>query len=691
MMKLPRRSPSLQAVPLGLILAVFLAAAQAPAQSEPAPAPPPFLTPILPLDQVRIGMKGYGRSVFHGTTIEPFAVEVVSVMRDFGPNRGVIWIRCPDERMQKSGPVAGMSGSPVYLWSEGEPQQELGKGGRLVGAAAFGFNATKDCYFGVQPIELMLDVASRADEQGAIAGRPTAGASAGAPPGYAAATISRLLQAAAASGLTPDKTWRAQSLLRLVASPATAGTAPGRSPQAFPLADSVPGPIASAGQIQPMALPVAVASPSIAQALAPLMQPLGMIPVVGPSTANPGGLGFGAASTPPLVGRPPPEWHAETARLEPGSVLTIPLAFGDMDLAAIGTATDVLPDGRVLGFGHAMSGEGEAALPMAAGYVHVVIPSIVSSFKLGGSTTLQGAIVRDEKSAVVGTPAGRFATAPVQITVNAPRQPQAVYHYQVVHHKQLTPVVAAVVALQSLTAVSNLPDENTVRLRGSIRFSGDRTLHMDSLLAGTNGLGVVAELLPLMAVMMQNPHESLSLESIDLTADVEDTVRVAFIVSAQLDRAEVEPGDTVAITLQIYPYAKPPVRQRIDFTIPQGLPDGDYTLTISDAPNYAKLLFDTHPHLLTSTNANDLYESVQKLLSIPGDSLYATLELPEGGLALGRQELPRLPSSRRALIDTPTNTRPVPYTESVHKAVPTDWVLQGRTEFTITVKKSPAR
>ncbi len=684
MMKPPRRSPSLQAVPLGLILAVFLAAAHAPAQSEPAP--PPFLTPILPLDQVRIGMKGYGRSVFHGTTIEPFAVEVVSVMRDFGPNRGVIWIRCPDERMQKSGPVAGMSGSPVYLWSDDEPQ-ELGEGGRLVGAAAFGFNATKDCYFGVQPIELMLDVASRAGEQGAIAGRPTPAA--GAPPGYAAATISRFLQAAAASGLTPDKTWRAQSLLRLVASPA-AGTAPDRSPQATPF-DSVPGPIASAGQIQPMALPVAVASPSIAQVLAPLMRPLGMIPVAGPSTASPSGLGFGATSSPPLVGRPPPEWHAETARLEPGSVLSIPLAFGDMDLAAIGTATDVLPDGRVLGFGHAMSGEGEAALPMATGYVHVVIPSIISSFKLGGSTALQGAIVRDEKSAVVGTPAGRFATAPVQITVNAPRQPQAIYRYQVVHHKQLTPVVAAVVALQSLTAVSNLPDENTVRLRGSIGFSGGRTLHMDSLLAGTSGLGVVAELLPLMAVMMQNPHESLSLESIDLTADVEDTVRVGFIVAAQLDRAEVEPGDTVAITLQIYPYAKPPVRQRIDFTIPQGLPDGDYTLTICDAPNYAKLLFDTHPHLLTSTNANDLYESVQKLLSIPGDSLYATLELPEGGLALGRQELPRLPSSRRALIDTPTNTRPVPYTESVHKEVPTDWVLQGRTEFTITVKKSPAR
>ena len=72
-------------------------------------------TPILPFDQVRVGMKGYGLTVFHGIAIEPFAVEVVSVMRDFAPKKGVVWVRCPDERMQLTGPVEGMSGSPGSL------------------------------------------------------------------------------------------------------------------------------------------------------------------------------------------------------------------------------------------------------------------------------------------------------------------------------------------------------------------------------------------------------------------------------------------------------------------------------------------------------------------------------------------------------------------------------------------------
>jgi len=67
------------------------AAARVRAQAIVAPAKP---QPILGIRDVRIGMTGYGLTVFHGTKIEPFAVEVVSVMHDFGPKQGVIWIKC---------------------------------------------------------------------------------------------------------------------------------------------------------------------------------------------------------------------------------------------------------------------------------------------------------------------------------------------------------------------------------------------------------------------------------------------------------------------------------------------------------------------------------------------------------------------------------------------------------------------
>ncbi|HZL18258.1 MAG TPA: hypothetical protein VFG23_10970, partial [Polyangia bacterium] len=71
--------------------------------------PPPA---IMPLADVRPGMVGQALTVFQGTKPEPFKVRVISVMRNFLPKQDVILIRAEDPRVEFSGIVAGMSGSP---------------------------------------------------------------------------------------------------------------------------------------------------------------------------------------------------------------------------------------------------------------------------------------------------------------------------------------------------------------------------------------------------------------------------------------------------------------------------------------------------------------------------------------------------------------------------------------------------
>jgi len=104
------------------------------------------------VDEVKPGMKGYGLTVFLGTKIEKFDVEVVSVMRNFNPKRDAILIRCFGETMEHTGSVAGMSGSPIFLKDDqGRP--------RMIGAFAYGWPMAKDPIAGVQPIEYMLQLA----------------------------------------------------------------------------------------------------------------------------------------------------------------------------------------------------------------------------------------------------------------------------------------------------------------------------------------------------------------------------------------------------------------------------------------------------------------------------------------------------------------------------------------------------
>ena len=155
-----KRIALLKTVQCSLVLTVMAALLSAMAPAAWA-APPKEAQPIFKVDEVEVGMKGYGMTVFHGTEIEPFAVEVVTINANETPNRAVIWARCTDERMINTGPVQGMSGSPVYLWAEGE-EQVLGKGGKLIGAFAFGYANTNECVIGIQPIEYMREVGERA-------------------------------------------------------------------------------------------------------------------------------------------------------------------------------------------------------------------------------------------------------------------------------------------------------------------------------------------------------------------------------------------------------------------------------------------------------------------------------------------------------------------------------------------------
>src|SRR3981081_2256820 len=78
------------------------------------------------VDHIHAGMRGVAYTVFQGITPEPMDVEVLGVLRNVnGPKGDVILVRLHGEKVEYTGVVAGMSGSPVYL------------DGKLAGALAF--------------------------------------------------------------------------------------------------------------------------------------------------------------------------------------------------------------------------------------------------------------------------------------------------------------------------------------------------------------------------------------------------------------------------------------------------------------------------------------------------------------------------------------------------------------------------
>jgi len=104
--------------------------------------------PTIPVDQIHAGMQGVAYTVFQGVKPEPMDFEVLGVLRNVnGPRGNIILIRLHGSKVEYTGVVAGMSGSPVYI------------DGKLAGALAFRIGEfSKEPIAGVTPIADMLEI-----------------------------------------------------------------------------------------------------------------------------------------------------------------------------------------------------------------------------------------------------------------------------------------------------------------------------------------------------------------------------------------------------------------------------------------------------------------------------------------------------------------------------------------------------
>jgi len=104
-------------------------------------------------------MQGYAYTIFAGDQVEKFDLEVIGVMPNFlGPKQSIILVQLKGPKVEHTGVVAGMSGSPVYIE------------GKLAGALSLKLGIfTKEPIAGVTPIADVL-----AGGGGSLSGASTA-------------------------------------------------------------------------------------------------------------------------------------------------------------------------------------------------------------------------------------------------------------------------------------------------------------------------------------------------------------------------------------------------------------------------------------------------------------------------------------------------------------------------------------
>ncbi len=559
-------------------------AAAPPGQAAAAPS-------VIGLDEISVGQRGYGISVFRGSEPERFEVEVVGVLRNLSPATSFIITRLSGQGLESSGVVQGMSGSPVYIE------------GRLAGAVAFGWAFSKEAIAGITPIAEMRQLAS--DPTGLPAGsplQPGPGATASgaeAPEPQPAASWRQVLAAAAEPTATRLETALAALRPRLAGGGLPAGAASGIQFSAAgfgsgttALLDRALGGVTPAGRARPAS-------------------------------------GDGQAST------------AEA--LAPGRMLAVVLVDGDLQLAASGTVTDRLGD-KVLAFGHALLGSGPVSLPMATAEVVTVMSSANTSFKLSNVGEIVGAVTQDRRVGLLGRLGAEAPMIPVHLRVEAARERD--FTVRIAEVPGFTAGLLSSALLGSLEMTSwragamgldlearfVLPDYGDLEVRQS--FDGDN--------AASESVGY---LLTIAGFLLDNDFEKVKVDAIEVSLRQAPSPRKATLVNAFVSRPVAHPGETVELSFDLATYRGELLHRRLWLALPADLPAGKLQLLVGSGVDA-----DTARLAAEPVSPLDFRQALELVRGFHSRRKLVVLGLvPGAGLATAGQTLPRLPGSIRSL------------------------------------------
>jgi hypothetical protein len=448
-----------------------------------AAAAPVAQTPTMSVDEVRPGMVGIGRTVFHGHTIEDFKVHILGVLKNVvGPRRDLILARLEGGPLERTGVIAGMSGSPVYI------------DGRMVGAVSYSIGQfSKEPIAGITPIAEMTEATALAAT--APGSRPVA-MDWPATPGELLAIWARDL------GRTRP----------FVDDPS----------HALLSGDGALSP-RLATMLHPIAVPMVISGfeSGLLAPLAAAFADRGFVPV----------SASGAARAQPSTAR----GAASPSRLQPGDAMGVALMTGDFMLGATGTVTHVDGD-RVYGFGHPMYNLGPTQFPLTTADVQVILPSLLTSSKLASFGDIVGTVQQDRATAVAGRLGAGPGMIPMNITLNSDRTPSRSFSVQVVKDVTFTPLLTYLAVANVLTSYERAagPASYTVRGTATIREHGD--IAFEDIFTGDQPAGAAsAYVAGPMTFLLKNASEPVEVESLRLTIDAVEQSRTARIERVWLD------------------------------------------------------------------------------------------------------------------------------------------------------------
>ena len=580
------------------------------------------------VDDVRPGMKGVGRTVLKGTKVETFDAEVLGVLKNTSPGRDMVLCRLSGLDLEKTGVIAGMSGSPVYL------------DGKLLGAVAYAWPFGKEPIAGITPFCQMhgfVEAYERRDL--AEQGKPTrVGLAAPLRLGgkdFDAVTVSDgfgdpepraademwmvpLRTPLAASGFTPH------SLALLRQRTGGTGLVPvmGGAASANVVEEARNVPLEPGG---PLAVSLVMGDFDLSG--------IGTVTHIEGKRVYGWGhpfLGLGSCDFPLMTGYIHTIYPRQTVSFKMGSPLrTVGVINADVSTGIAGwleREPDLLP----LRMSVALRDEKARVYNVKVVRQRALMPTLVFT-ALSNAVDMEGELPEE-------------MTAELHVRIELEGRP-------------------AIVIDDTFSG-----------------FSGGRAPQ-----------ALYGQVAAVVQALTFNPYAAVRITRIDCSAKVLPGRRTADVDAVELSSDVYAPGDTVKGTVFVRPWKGARKRVAVELKLPADLPEGPYVLTVSDDIACVRANLRDNPTLSNPQTVEQILESVQAQLAARRTNVALRLPLTASGVALEGKALPDLPGSMVHILSNSKRTGAQSMNGALVVRQPTDWVIQGSETVKFTVSKNIRR
>ena len=478
---------------------------------------------FMPISEIKPGMKGTGKTVFYGTQIETFQVDIIDIVKGEGGITKFVLANLSGDKIKEGGGISeGMSGSPVYI------------DGRLIGAVSYTWEMSEHNICLITPIQEMLKIFDLPYNSNQTTSQEYK------------INDSLYFVGENTSKIIVKNTMENNNIQELA----------GREEIIF----------------YPIISPVIISGirGRSFERLSSSLKKFNLKPIQGVSVIEKINLQD--------VGETP------SNKIEAGSAIGIQLTRGDVNIISIGTVTYREGD-KVLALGHPFLRKGEVSFFLSAVYIYYSLPNMVMPFKLGAPLNLVGKIVQDREAGILAILNSYPRIIPLKIQVtNIDSGLSFQTGVQLINdYDLLEPLVSNII----VQAIDNALDRIGVgTAQVEIEIKGEREgqeLFRKNMYYSSDDIAIraITEIPEIIDLIVNNYFEIVNLTEINIDIKIDNKKKIGRIEEIVLENSSIKPGDYLEAKIKVRPFRGDLIEKTMTIQIPSDTPPGEALLTVN--------------------------------------------------------------------------------------------------------------